>query len=177
VRRDPDDGCRPVENLASDSQGTLWVLDRAARQFHSWLGPHDSNLGTTSRCLPVYNEARAVFLFRDRHGPLWFPGGRGRIAFLRDDQRFDVPLPAPAAQDVALSMAEDFDRGLWVPTERSGLLHLRPSKVRTLSVAEGLPSQAVWALLEACDGSIWIGTDGPRGQSRNGGSSNCLQLL
>jgi len=159
VRRDPDNGCRHATKLEFDSRGTLWVMNCPPR-YHCWLGPHESSTGATNKDLHVYNDARPIFLFRDRHGQLWFPDGKGRIAFIRDGQRFDVSLPTAAADDVALSMTEDFDGGLWVATEKSGLLRLRPSRVRALSVAEGLPNPAVWALLEARDGSVWIGTDG-----------------
>ncbi|HXJ73691.1 MAG TPA: two-component regulator propeller domain-containing protein, partial [Candidatus Dormibacteraeota bacterium] len=107
-------------------------------------------------------------VFRDRQGTLWFPNSRGRVSFLRDGQRGDVSLPGLAADDFALAFGDDAEGGLWIGTEDAGLLHCRPAKVRSLSSREGLPHDRVWALCEARDGSIWVGTDGGAARFRDG---------
>lgn len=60
-----------------------------------------------------------------------------------------------------------FDRegNLWLATFNDGLYRLKPNPFTIYSEAEGLPDRNVYPVMEAQDGSIWVGTHG-RGAAR-----------
>jgi signal transduction histidine kinase/DNA-binding response OmpR family regulator len=49
---------------------------------------------------------------------------------------------------------------VWVATGGSGLLQLRPSPLRVIGTADGLPNGNVYPILQDKDGQFWIGTFG-----------------
>ncbi|MEM1093420.1 MAG: ATP-binding protein [Bacteroidota bacterium] len=56
------------------------------------------------------------------------------------------------------SIELDSDGSLWVLTRSNGLFHLQRRLFTTLSEAAGLPADNVYPVMQARDGSVWIGT-------------------
>lgn len=105
------------------------------------------------------NESRKLFLFADSTGGLWFPVTGPTVGRWQAGHLTEYALPGGLAGDVFLCLAEDAEGNYWAGTERNGLVCLQPRRIRTLTVADGLPAASAWVLLEAADGALWVGTD------------------
>ena len=62
--------------------------------------------------------------------------------------------------DVILSLFEDREGNVWVAST-GGLDRFRELPVTTMSMRQGLSSDATQAVLAATDGSIWVGAPMP----------------
>lgn len=170
---DPDDVelLRPrryVQGFDVDDDGGVWALcDHGSPQTVELARVVSGNL-ESNPSLVFSTGARPPFLFRDREGTVWLPGGQGGVSCLRAGQRFDLRLPPPADQDFVLSVCDDHEGGVWLGTESSGLLRCQRLRVQRLAGPEGLTNSAVWTICEARDGSVWVGTDGGVSRFRKG---------
>lgn len=149
-----------VHALAASPDGGMHALigswnHRRGRLFHrtaqGWEVVLPRELG---------NDSRPLFLGQDSSGALWFPLNAGALGRWQAGQLTEYALPAWLAGDAPLCFAESQDGCLWIGTERSGLLGLQPRRIRTLGTDQGLPHLQTWALLEATDDGLWVGTDG-----------------
>jgi ligand-binding sensor domain-containing protein/signal transduction histidine kinase len=164
-----------VHAVEEDASGALWVLHCSGDPFTGWLSPLDSGRWRTNRTMRVYNGSRSLFLFRDREGALWMPNSMGSVSRVHAGRRLDLALPAPAARDFALAIAEDRDGGLWIGTEDSGLFHGRKPKVKVPAGNQGLPNGPAWTICESRDGSLWVGTDDGVRRLREGRATHFTQ--
>lgn len=111
------------------------------------------------RSLDLDNAGRPCFLCPDSRGGVWTPAGAGRLARLTDTESRFYRLPLGAPDDFAIAGALDRAENLWIGTERSGLLRLRPRRFEGLGRTQGLVDDNVWALAETPDRALWIGTE------------------
>ena len=102
-------------------------------------------------------------LLQTPDGQAWIghSGGLSRMRGMRAEPVF--PGPAWAQGSTVLSMAQAADGGIWAGTFNRGVLHVGPgpdTPVRPLAGDGGpMATEHVRALLEAPDGSLWIGTE------------------
>jgi len=75
------------------------------------------------------------------------------------DGKFQIVIRAGEKLSHVLCLNEDQEGNLWVGTD-NGLYRISDLKVTTLSQRDGLRSNAILSLLQAKDGSKWIGTWG-----------------
>ncbi len=111
----------------------------------------------TEQGLPQ-NAVQAVVQTRD--GFLWFGTQEGLVQF--DGARFTVfdkaNTPALASHDISTLLASR-DGSLWIGTSR-GLVHYESGRFRRFDQKDGLPFPFLYKMVEAGDGSLWIGSYG-----------------
>ena len=100
---------------------------------------------------------RWQFLLRDRSGGLWIRGPQhlyfqppGGGKFIARDQGL------PQASNTSMNLIQD-RRGRLLATTDRGLARWEDGRWRLIGLAQGLESEAVTAILEDREGSIWIG--------------------
>lgn len=160
------DGPAPLERdgLPSDLPMQAGLRDRDGSL---WIGSYGRGLWRLSRDGPAspfapggFDQPHIFDLHEDRQGNLW-------VATMNGVHRFRAgpffPWGGPeGVSDATFVMAETPGGGpIWVGTEGNGVFELDASgPVSNLTVAEGLPSNAVSALMVQDDGTLWVGTFG-----------------
>lgn len=161
ARANTDQG--DVTALFDDREGNLWIggargLERLrAGTFASYA---------TAEGLPS-DGVGAVYVDAERR--TWFAPLGGGLFVMRDGRI--ERSPAVTGDDVVYSIAGR-DRDVWIGRQRGGLTHLRGSDeataaaaalmptgaAQTITQAQGLAQNSVYAVLAARDGSVWAGT-------------------
>ena len=151
----PDSKCRV---LFSDRDGGLRIGTNGGGLVH--LKDRSVQMFTTNDGL---RSDVVMAVLSTRQGKLWVATNCGGIAWF-DGNRFQ-PLPVKDNHaDCAYSLAEDSNNDLLVGTYGSGLFRLHDGKLTQYLKTPALPSDAIFGLLPARDGSLWIRT--PRGVVR-----------
>jgi signal transduction histidine kinase/ligand-binding sensor domain-containing protein len=148
--------------LRADRDGGLWIGTNGAGLVH--LRDRSVRMFTADDGL---RSDVVMAVLSTRSGKLWVATNCGGIAWL-DGDRFQ-PLPDKDHRaDCAYSLAEDSTNDLLVGTFGSGLFRLHDGQLTQYLKTPALPSDNVFGLLTAHDGSLWIQT--PRGlvQLRDG---------
>jgi len=126
-----------------------------------WLGT-EAGMVRLSRTplsiLPLERASESDFgtVYQDREGRIWAAGTRLYRLRGSDPELADVPgLQGAKVRD----LIEDRDSSFWFGTDGSGLFHVAGTAVKHYTTANGLANNFVRALLQASDGTVWIGTD------------------
>ncbi len=126
-----------------------------------WLGT-EAGMVRLSRTplsiLPLERASASDFgtVYQDPEGRIWAAGTRLYRLHGGQPELADVPgLHGVKVRD----LIEDRDSSFWFGTDGSGLFHVDGNAVRHYTTADGLVNNFVRALLEASDGTVWIGTD------------------
>ncbi len=142
----------PVIAMAQTTDGDLWMGTRDAGLFRV----RGDQVSAVSDGLP---DSKVNCLLPAAEGKLWVGTDRGIAVW--DGARLTTPaMPDALRQPRALAMAGDRDGNVWVGTNSRGLLRLNAQGVASLADAAGEPNEAVTALFEDREGSIWIGSAG-----------------
>ena len=110
-------------------------------------------------------------LHQTRDGVLFAGLGDGGVAIFGDSDRVTRlgaadGLPAGGA---VVDIAEDREGSVWIATYNGGLGRLKPKRVVTFSMADGLPAKVVGSIVQDANGSVWAGTQcGPVSELRGG---------
>ncbi len=144
---------RHVGTLLEDREGNLW-----AGTFGGGLNrlrPRAMELIGTQAGLPFES---VVSLCQDPDGMFWVVADSGQLARGHDSSWSIMPAGGGAAACVAADGAAK----VWVGTRGYGLREIdrRTGRVRTWDQDNGLPSNAVRAVLVAADNSVWFTTNG-----------------
>jgi diguanylate cyclase (GGDEF)-like protein len=143
-----------VRTIAQERDGTLWVgtgsgLNRIRRGGRvETIGAGHGFHGTKVDTILVRRDGALVVA--SNGVPLQL-GVAGSFA----------PLPVDRPDDVknARVLFEDRRGDLWIGTDTRGLMQVQGTKtIGTFNRRNGLPSDAVFALMEASNGDLWIGT-------------------
>jgi ligand-binding sensor domain-containing protein len=137
----PDDG---IFDAYQDSQGTMWYGTVAG--IRSIVNHHVQSLS------PRVPADMTTYRFSPGRGGVFWANTRFALYAIAGRT---VWTPAPNLEP--RSFYEDKDRGLWIGTNGSGLVHLQPRVVQMYTKADGLPSDIPMAVLPAHDGRLWIG--------------------
>jgi ligand-binding sensor domain-containing protein/signal transduction histidine kinase len=143
----------PIEGVGSIQDGSQWVRTRTAlllwNQGHvrTWRIGHE---------LP---GTRVQSFLEDSRGTLWVGTDQGLVALPSTPTTENARLKVQLALGVTsiLSMFEDREHNLWIGTDTAGLHVLRQQKFRTLPSLSGYPTTAI---MQAADGSVWVGSRG-----------------
>jgi signal transduction histidine kinase/ligand-binding sensor domain-containing protein len=95
-------------------------------------------------------------LLRDRDGGLWIGTVQRGLIHVHQGRTDVFTKSDGLSGDVILSMLEDREGNVWVAST-GGLDRLTELPVATISMKQGLPSDASHAVLAARDGSVWFG--------------------
>lgn len=68
----------------------------------------------------------------------------------------------------ALVVYEDYEKNLWFGTNSGGLTKMKDGKFTTYTKENGLPNDAITALVETSDSTLWIGTRRGLAKFKNG---------
>lgn len=104
-------------------------------------------------------DIRAHFITRDSCGALWLPGNGGGIIRYSEGLYALLPMPRLVEKEFPMCAITDREGNLWIGSDFSGLQRWTPRTVTTYGVKEGLPNNKVWTILQARNGSMWIGTE------------------
>jgi len=139
-----------VISLAQTPNGDIWMGTRDAGVFHFGGGK------TTSirRGLP---DPKVNCLLAAGDRDLW-AGTDSGIARWNGSEFTAAGIPATLNGFQALTMARDRDANIWVGTDSRGLLRFNSQGVASLYGRDGASREAITALFEDREGSLWIGT-------------------
>jgi len=171
----------PVQALASDEQGNLWILLQSTKilRYHEGkfeLGREVAEFGITSL---LKRRDGSVLFASLAFGPLTYHSGRFELL----GPPSEPPNPAPSATEVTtdelssrlswatgvvphrfaepnsavISMGETSDGKVWLGTSDKGLFYM--SQGRVVPVATGLSGAKINCLLASENQELWIGTD------------------
>ena len=149
------------DNLPSNAVTSL----AAARDGSMWVGTlkgglarvRDDHVALAKLKLPS-NDIEALLM--DRDGSLWIVFDRHGIGRLMGDtlHLYNGSQGLPSDRCTHAIM-EDSEGSLWIGMLDAGLLQLRNGKFAVFGKPEGLSGDYVGNLLQAQDGSMWIGAD------------------
>ena len=155
-------------DITADRDGNLWVgtngaglvrfKNRTVRNF------------TKADGLPN-NVVMAILATAD--GKLWAGNNCGGLSWLderrSDNSRFHTYDEKDGlTNSCVIALAEDSKHDLWVGTAGGGLFRFHAGHFQAFTKANGLGSDIVTCLLNARDGSLWIGTTGGLARLRDG---------
>jgi diguanylate cyclase (GGDEF)-like protein len=143
-----------ISTFLESSDGALWV--------GTWGGGMNRIKGGvitayTSRQGLTYDEVSSLAETHD--GVLWVGTWGGGLNRLVNGHFQSAGRGAPKAEKVSC-LTTDRTGALWVGTLGSGLSRLSNGQWTTWTSRDGLPNDNVRTVVDARDGSFWIGTDG-----------------
>ena len=150
-----------IRVIYEDSHGVLWIgteggglnrLDSDTGRFVHYM-PDSSNPGSLQ-------SASVWSVAEDREGTLWFgTAGVGLHRFDRRTEQFTAYTRDPS--DIVMSIHQDRWGSLWLATYGNGLYRFDPeAEAFTLyGIEDGLPSNAVFGILEDERGTLWLSTN------------------
>ncbi len=143
-----DESVGPVLSLCAGPGGAIAIgTDRRGLFFRA-------KGRTTASADSSLAERRITALACDPAGTVWVGTDKGLRRYDRDGQRMKIAALDSPVQ--ALLLAQNGD--LWVGTSGLGLARYQNGALTTLGKADGLIGDAVTALFEDREGSLWVGT-------------------
>lgn len=153
-----------INKLFEDRQGSLWV----GTEGHGVLRVQSGQfIALTTRERLSNNNVYAIA--EDGDGRLWIGTGNG-LDYLEGGfgpQRLvNYSRAGSGLDDFIYHIYADHEGSIWIGTKGNGLARLRKSKFTVYGAAEGLSKDYVWCVLEARDGSVWVGLGAGGGLNR-----------
>jgi ligand-binding sensor domain-containing protein/signal transduction histidine kinase len=145
-----------VRGANYDKKGNLW--------FSTYQGLYK----VTGNAVTHYTTKNGLpsdltrFVFEDSRGILWI-GTRAGLGNYKDGKftNYKENELDALANGTIHHMLEDKGGNLWVATDGSGLVRIRPNgNTKVFTLKDGLASDVVYKMLEDAEGKIWIGTNG-----------------
>ena len=126
-----------------------------------WLGTETGMLRLSRTALtivPLQRASESDFgtVYQDREGTLWVAGTQLYRLRNATPELYRSPLLAGVRVRQVL---EDHDASMWFGSDGSGVFHIAGNAIRQYTTRDGLVNNFVRALLQAPDGTLWIGTD------------------
>lgn len=160
-----DNRLRP---LLLDSRGRLWVgtdggglnlFDPKTRKFKIYrFDPGNPQTISSDRIFSIAEDGR---------GTIWIGAYGGGLCALNPETdsitrfSYDPKNPPSLSSNYIINVSVAHDGSVWVGTNGGGLSHLNPATgtFTRYTEAKGLPSSAVYAVLEDDDGKIWFSSN------------------
>jgi signal transduction histidine kinase/ligand-binding sensor domain-containing protein len=142
----PESGGSSLASICADAEGRIWTVDQRGVPAMKPKGS-GASFGNLANW-PPQEHARVVH--PDASGDVWIGTSAGLIRW-----NDGVPAREPLRADV-LALHADGEGGLWIATDRDGVLHRGPNGYETLPKESGVTD--VRALAKDDAGRIWFGT-------------------
>lgn len=139
-----------VNTLLEDVQGNLWI------------GTHGGLSQLRETRFAIYSSEDGLAddfvrsIAEDGSGAIWI-ASNGGVARIREGRIEPMAESHPDAGLSTLSLLARDNGDVWMGTYRDGVRVLGPDGMRALRRAEGLGGEEVRSMIEASDGSIWLG--------------------
>jgi signal transduction histidine kinase/ligand-binding sensor domain-containing protein len=137
------------------------LVDRSGAE---WIGTEDGLYRWNGSALERFTKTNGLAadsiysLLQDGAGSIWIgTAGAGLTRYA--EGRFTDVQPGTLSGVAVWSLLEDAAGNLWAGTTGSGLHVFRQGSFTTLSMADGLPADAMLAVFQDRDGGIWLGSD------------------
>ena len=140
----------PVISLAQTTDGDIWMGTRDVGLFHM----RDGKTASIRNGLP---DSKVNCLLADGSRDLWIGTDNGIVRW-NGSELAAAGIPASLNHFQALTMARDRDANIWVGTDSRGLLRFNSQGVASLSDVGISSREAITALFEDREGSLWIGS-------------------
>jgi len=140
----------PVISLAQTPNGDIWMGSRDVGLFG--LGG-----GKTSAIRNGLPDLKINCLLAGGDRDVWVGTDNGVVRW--NGHEFTATgIPASLNHFQALAMTRDRDANIWVGTDSRGLLRFNSQGVASLNQSDRVSRQAITALFEDREGSLWIGS-------------------
>lgn len=145
-----------IRSVAEDASGAIWVGTGSGLSVirggvaRPQPFPHQPELNKIRVVLPA------------KSGAIWVGTVAGLFRFSAGEWTTFTPTNGLARAGLygdVLALREDKFGTLWIGTAGGGLQSFRDGKFTTWTTTNGLSNNSVWALHEAADGVLWIGTE------------------
>lgn len=157
-----------VRSLMSDREGSLWIatesggLNRLRQGKFIHITSHEG-----------LSDDMAMAVVEDARGELWIGTKGGGLNRVKSNNSSSQPpsnaiarLPGlPEKPVYALHRSGNF---LWIGMYGGGLCRWDGETLKCFGADDGLPTQNVFSVLEAADGTAWIGTEAGLYMLKNG---------
>lgn len=142
-----------ILSLFADDDGSLWIGTRQGglTRLHNDRFEQVSDGGSS--------HSRVTAILRDRDHKLVL-GTKAGLKQLVHGALGNLRWPGLAADEDITDLRLGRDDDLWIGTESSGLIRIRPSGTVRYTTAQGLSSNKILSLCKDRAGNMWIGTDG-----------------
>ncbi|HEX3660145.1 MAG TPA: two-component regulator propeller domain-containing protein [Acidobacteriaceae bacterium] len=136
-----------IFSVFEDRSGTMW--------YCTALGIRELGPRATPPLQPAKVATTTTFrAYADPQGRLWMATGIG--IYRVEGDRLESPAPGVNAR----SFYAGADGELWLGTNGSGLVHLKPRVVHMFTSADGLPDNNIaMAVLATHEGKLWVGSN------------------
>ncbi len=147
-----------VRAMTQDLDGSMWVAADEGLNHIVWDSTRPRIISYEMRDGLAYFSTRA--LLEDTGGGLWVGTDRG-VSHMYGGRFLSDAVTRALADMKVWAIHEDADGSLWFGTRNNGLFRLHSGKLAQFSSADGLPSNAIYQILEDGAGRLWI--SGPNG--------------
>jgi len=147
-------------DLTTTADGQLLIGIRGAglkRLAGEVLEPYQVRSASTPGGLLTDRDVNSNKLLRDRDGGLWIGTDERGLIHLHDRKADFFTKADGLSGNVACSLFEDREGNIWFASS-AGLDRFRAMPVATISVKQGLPSDATKSVVASADGSVWVAT-------------------
>lgn len=138
-----------------------------------WIGTLNNGLyrrqGRTLKLVALPPGIKGVFgIVQDREGALWMTTNAGVVRMDAQGPHLLDEASGFPSRGFYRAIVADPAGGIWIAADGAGVLHWHDGKVENLGVRDGLPTDAVYSLAVAHDGTIWAGTQAGPVRYRHG---------
>ncbi len=147
-----------VRAMTQDRDGSMWVSADEGLNHIVGENAHPRIVSYQMRDGLAYFSTRA--LLEDESGDLWIGTERG-LSHMRNGAFLSDAATTALAQMKVWAVHQDANGTLWFGTRNNGLFRYHDGKLAQFSSADGLPSNAIYQILEDGAGHLWL--SGPNG--------------
>src|SRR5579884_1456573 len=138
-----------ILSVFQDTEQNIWVGTQTGMVRYS---------RTPVSILPLPDARASDFgtLYLDADHTLWYAANH--LVHVRDDIASQYHFPTLAGTKIR-NLMRDRAGTLWLGTDGNGLYHLTGDHIEHFTTEQGLVNNFIRAIIQAHDGSLWIGTD------------------